>query len=461
MVAFASLKDYGPNFQIKVISSLLKNKAFLLNVRDIIDDSHFEHPGHKWVLTETLNYFDKYHTTPTLDTLKIEVKKIDNDILQTAVKEQLKLVYTTQYDDQEYVEEEFANFCKNQLLKNALIDSVDLLKSGHYDDIRLLIDNALKAGADKNLGHEYKKDIESRYRESSRKVVPTPWAVLNTLLQGGLGGGDYGLIYGGPGGGKSWDLVALGAFAGSLGYKVIHYTLELGEDYVGKRYDAYYTGISVSDVHNYQDKIKEMLEEYDDNIIIKEYPSKGASLTTIKSHIQKTMDLGFTPDLILIDYVDLLKPPSRRKEKKEEIDDLHYGTKGLAKELNLPIWSVSQVNRAGAKDEIVEGDKSAGSYEKQAIVDFGMSQSRLKKDKTEGTGRWHIQKNRYGPDGMTYNVNIDTSCGHIEVLGEYDDTEDYKNQPQAPASKFGGITPTEKNTISTLFKNFSLSNDTE
>ena len=109
MVAFASLKDYGPNFQIKVINSLLKNKAFLLNVRDIIDDSHFEHPGHKWVLTETLKYFDKYHTTPTLDTLKIEVKKIDNDILQTAVKEQLKLVYTTQYDDQEYVEEEFSN----------------------------------------------------------------------------------------------------------------------------------------------------------------------------------------------------------------------------------------------------------------------------------------------------------------------------------------------------------------
>jgi hypothetical protein len=90
-----------------------------------------------------------------------------------------------------------------------------------------------------------------------------------------------------------------------------------------------------------------------------------------------------------------------------------------------------------------------------------MSQSRLKKDKTEGTGRWHIQKNRYGPDGMTYNVNIDTSCGHIEVLGEYDDTEDYKNQPQTPASKFGGITSNEKNTMSNLFKNFTLNTDTE
>ena len=75
MVAFQSLKDYGPTFQIKVISSLLKNKAFLLNVRDIIDESHFEHPGIKQTLTETIKYFDKYHCCPTLDTLKIEVKK--------------------------------------------------------------------------------------------------------------------------------------------------------------------------------------------------------------------------------------------------------------------------------------------------------------------------------------------------------------------------------------------------
>jgi replicative DNA helicase len=453
------LEEYGPTFQLKVISALLKDKAFLLNVRDMVDEEYFPHPGHKWILNELLRFFDLYHATTTLDSLKIEIKKIDNDVLQTAVKEQLKLVYTTQYDDQEYVEEEFANFCKNQLLKNALIDSVDLLKSGHYDDIRILIDNALKAGADKNLGHEYVKDLESRYRESSRKVVPTPWDVLNTLLQGGLGGGDYGLIYGGPGGGKSWDLVALGAFAGKLGYKVIHYTLELGEDYVGKRYDAYYTGISVSDIHNYQDKLKEMIGEFEHNIIIKEYPAKGASLTTIKSHYQKTADLGFKADLILIDYVDLLKPPSRRKDRKEEIDDLHYGTKGLAKELDLPIWSVSQVNRAGAKDEVVEGDKSAGSYEKQAIVDFGMSQSRLKTDKVNGTGRWHIQKNRYGPDGMTYNVNIDTSCGHIEVLDEYDDTEEYKNQQQTQKTTFGGISDSEKGNLKNLFQNFSLENN--
>lgn len=449
------LEDYGPTFQLKVINALLKNKNFLLNMRDMIDPVYFTHPGHKWIIEETLKYFDKFHTTVTLDSLKIEVKKIDNDILQTAVKEQLKLIYTTQYDDQEYVEEEFSNFCKNQLLKNALLESVDLLKHGHYDDIRLMIDNALKIGADKNLGHEYVKDIEDRYREESRKVVPTPWVSINDLLQGGLGNGDFGLIFGGPGGGKSWALVALGAFAASLGYKVIHYTLELGEAYVGKRYDAFYTNISVSEVHLHKDKVIEVLKDIGDNVIIKEYSPKIASLATIKAHIQKTKDLGFEPDLILIDYVDLLKAPSKKsRDKKEEIDDLYYGTKGLAKELQLPIWSVSQVNRAGAKDEVVEGDKAAGSYDKMMVIDFGMSQSRLRKDKTEGTGRFHIMKNRYGMDGMTYFAQIDTSTGHI-IIGDNMVFEQETSQSQSQPS--GLLTTNELNTARNLFNNFSLS----
>ena len=161
------------------------------------------------------------------------------------------------------------------------------LAIGEYEQIRINIENALKAGQNKEIGHDYIKDFEKRYIEDNRHPVPTPWKIINDLLQGGLGGGDYGLIYGGPGGGKSWALVAIGACALALGYKVIHYTLELGEDYVGKRYDACFTKISVSEVKDHKDQIKEFISKFENNLIIKEYPPKGASLTTIKSHIQK------------------------------------------------------------------------------------------------------------------------------------------------------------------------------
>ena len=85
-----SLSQYGPHFQVKVLHSLLKNKKFTLNIRDVILPSYFENEAHKWIVREALQYFDKFHNTPTLDFLKIEVKKLENEVLKTAIVEQLK-----------------------------------------------------------------------------------------------------------------------------------------------------------------------------------------------------------------------------------------------------------------------------------------------------------------------------------------------------------------------------------
>jgi replicative DNA helicase len=428
MTTFSRLSQYGLNFQIKVLSSLLKNKKFLLNVRDVVTPEYFDNQAIQWLVEQTIKYFDKYHSHPTLDTLHIEVKKIENEVLKTSVVEQLKESYKASNEDQEYVEQEFSNFCKNQQLKKALLTSVDLLQSGLYDDIRLLIDSALKAGMDKNLGHEYEKDVEDRYREEYRNPIATPWSGINQLLQGGLGGGDFGLIFGSPGGGKSWTLIALGATAVQAGFNVNHYTLELNEEYVGKRYDAYFTNISVNNIQNYRTDVEKIITNLPGKLIIKEYPAGKATISTIEAHIQKCKDLDQRPDLIIIDYVDLLRANRLSKERKEEIDDVYSATKGLARELTLPIWSVSQVNRAGANDDIIEGDKAAGSYNKMMITDFAISLSRRRQDKANGTGRFHIMKNRYGLDGVTYSAIIDTSTGHIQISDNELDKETLEKQ---------------------------------
>jgi replicative DNA helicase len=420
-----SLENYGIGFQTKVISALLTDKPFLQNVNDVLTDEYFSNTAHKWVVNEVLKYYQKYHTNPTMDVLKVEMKKVENEVLQLSIKEQLKEAYrSSDESDLTYIKQEFTNFCKNQQLKKALLNSVDLLKAGDYDSIRLLVDSALRSGQDKNIGHEYNKDVESRYREEERNPIPTPWPMFNNLLQGGLGQGDFGLIFGGPGGGKSWSLIALGAYAVSHGYNVIHYTLELGESYVGRRYDAYFTEIPVNKIMTNKDKVADATGELPGNLIIKEYPMGKASISTVEAHIKKCIDLDFKPDLIIIDYVDLLSSKRTNRERKDEIDDIYTSTKGLARELKLPIWSVSQVNRAGAKDSIIEGDKAAGSYDKMMITDFAISLSRQKKDKVNGTGRFHIMKNRYGMDGMTFNAKVDTATGHIEILNEMSEDEE-------------------------------------
>ena len=419
-----SINQYGHDFQIKVLSSLLTHKEFLVNIHDIISEEYFENQAQKWAIKEVLNYYDKYHTTPSLDILKVELQKVDNEVLQISIKEQLKLAFVTSDEDLEYVQEEFTNFCKNQQLKKALMSSVDLLKAGDFDGIRFIVDNALKAGQDKNIGHEYRKDVESRYREDHRVTVPTPWEPINQLVQGGLGGGDLGLIFGNPGGGKSWTLVALGGFAVKMGFNVIHYTLELSESYTGRRYDAFFTHVPVDNLEKHKAKVEETVPELPGELIIKEYPMGKTTMSTIEAHIKKVTDLGMKPDLIIIDYIDLLSTKKKTVDRKGEIDDIYTSTKGLARQLNLPIWSVSQVNRAGAKDDVIEGDKAAGSYDKMMITDLSISLSRKKEDKVNGTGRFHIMKNRYGMDGLTYQVNVDTTIGKIEIGDVYDEEAD-------------------------------------
>ena len=434
-MTLTNLNQYGTGFQIKVLSSLLTHKEFLININDMLSEEYFDNQAHKWIVKEILRYYDRYHTTPSMEILAVELQKCSNEVLQISIKEQLKEAYKTSNDDLKYIQEEFTGFCKNQQLKGALLQSVDLLKGGDYESIRHLINNAIKAGQDKNIGHEYIKDLESRYREDSRTTIKTPWDKINQLLQGGLGNGDFGLIFGNPGGGKSWSLVALGGHAVKLGYNVLHYTLELGEQYVGRRYDAYFSKIEVDKIQKYKDKIEDLMSDLKGNLIIKEFPTGKATMSTIEAHIQKVKDTGIEPDLIIIDYVDLLSSKRKTIDRKSEIDDIYTSTKGLARELNIPVWSVSQVNRAGAKDNIVEGDKAAGSYDKMMITDVCISLSRQRKDKVEGTGRFHIMKNRYGMDGLTFGVKVDTSTGHFEVSNDlYCENDNDNETPTSPSN---------------------------
>jgi replicative DNA helicase len=412
-----SLSSYGANFQIKVISCLLKDNKFLININDALDEEYFDNSSNKWIVQQIKKYFTQYHTFPTMEVLKIELKKIDNDVLQISVKEQLKEAYTCDGEDSEYVKSEFLNFCKNQQLKKALLNSVDLLKAADYDSIRSLINNALKSGQSKDIGLDYKKDVETRYREDNRSPIPFPWKIFNKITQGGYGKGDLVLVFGNPGGGKSWVIAAMAVEAARLGKKVVIYALELGEEYVGKRLDSILTGIPVDEISEskHRELIEKAMSELPGEIIIKKYAPKRASLDTIENHQRQLKDDGFDTDVMFIDYLDLLKNRKSRKERKDDIDDVYTDAKGLAVELDIPIISPSQANRSGAEKEILESTHIAGSFDKIMIGDIVMSLARGRKDKLKGTGRFHFMKNRYGIDGITFSSKIDTAIGHIEV----------------------------------------------
>lgn len=423
MVALNNIENYGLSFQIKVLSVLLTDNVFLQNISDVLDEDIFPNQAHKWIVGEILKYYNKFHNTISMEVLKIELKKLENEILQLSIKEQLKEAYqNSESSDLEYIKNEFSNFCKNQLMKKTLLESIDLLKIGDYDAIWGKVSKTLKSGQDKNIGMLYEKDIDYRYRENNRTPIEFPWKTFNKITQGGYGKGDLVLLFGSPGGGKSWGIIAMAAEAAKQGFNIIFYALELGEDYVGKRFDSYFTGIPVDQIHKHKHKVEEIMSTIPGRIIIKGYPPKRVSLTTIEKHIKQTEyqesteNEKFKVHGIFIDYLDLLKNRNRnRSERKDDIDDVYTDAKGLAKELDIPIVSPSQANRSGAEADILEGTHIAGSYDKLMIGDIVISLARGRKDKINGTGRWHFMKNRYGPDGVTYSSKIDTSKGHIEI----------------------------------------------
>jgi hypothetical protein len=173
----------------------------------------------------------------------------------------------------------------------------------------------------------------------------------------------------------------------------------------------------------------------------------------LKAHIQKCIDADIKPDMVIIDYIDYLRPPSKKfTERKDEIDDMYVACKGMAKEFKIVVLSPSQVNRMGAKDDIIEGDKAAGSYDKIMVADFCLSLSRKKEDKVHGTGRVHVMKNRYGMDGMTYGAKIDTNNGHIELT---EDLPTYEDTTSNTTSTFSQVDSFDKRELAKKFMQLS------
>ena len=262
--------------------------------------SYFESDANSWIIDTILEYHKEYKSSPTLEVMKVKLEKVDHDVLKEQIISHLKDAWRyTESPDLEYIKDQAIDFCKNQEIKKAILSSVELLKQGDYEGIKAKVDNALKAGADKDIGHDYMTQIDERYTESVRDVQETPWEVINELTDGGLGKGELGVMVAPAGIGKSWALMNVGAHLVKQGKTVLHYTLELNQAYVGLRYDSVITGIANQNLKHYQEDIKEQLEKLTGELIIKHYPTKSVSVMGIRAHVEKCIMQDKKPD---VDY---------------------------------------------------------------------------------------------------------------------------------------------------------------
>ena len=411
-----TLTQFGTSFQSKIIASLMSDIKFIQTISDILEPDMFDSDSNKWLVKTIRDYFYEYKKQPTLEVVKYKVDEIDNDVLKSGVVDKLRDVWKNiEATDLEFVQSETLDFCKNQTLKNAILESVDMLENKNYDGIKSIIDNAMKAGSERDLGHDYIPSLEVRLSESARITVKTPWDVINDITDGGLGAGELGVVVAPAGIGKSWTLQALGSEVVRQGKTVVHYSLELNENYVGLRYDSIFSGVTTANIKYHKEEVEKKLQSLPGKLLIKYFPTKAASVQTLGSHLKQIELSGVDIDMVIVDYADILMPTGNFKEKRHAIGNIYEDLRGLAGELEIPIWTASQANRSALEEDVIGADKVAEDYSKVMTADFVISMSRKVEDKIANTGRFHVIKNRFGIDGVTYPSTINTNIGVVKI----------------------------------------------
>ena len=150
-------------------------------------------------------------------------------------------------------------------------------------------------------------------------------------------------------------------------------------------------------------------------LLIKYFPTKSASVHTIGAHLKQIELSGVKPDIVLVDYADILMPTGNFREKRHALGNIYEDLRGLAGEFEVPIWTASQANRSALDEDVIEATKIAESYQKIMTADFVVSLSRKVEDKIGNTGRFHVIKNRFGPDGLTFPAKVNTNTGAVEI----------------------------------------------
>ena len=410
---------YGKSFQEGLVQLIFEDRPFADQITEVLDLDFLELEYLRLFAAKVINFRSKYDKHPSMEAmisiLRTELEEEDETVKQQ-VLDYFSRIHNREPTDVEYIKESSLEFCRKQNLKEAMLKSVGLLQTCSFDEISNTINNAIKLGSDNNFGYDYLADFEARFVPKFRKPVTTGWKEVDGITGGGLGVSEMGVVIAPTGAGKSMVLVHLGAQALKEEKVVVHYTMELQETVIASRYDSCITGFPLSSLTSFKDEIYEKVKGINGKLIIKEYPTKSATTQTIRAHLSRLVKRGINPGMIIVDYADLLRPVVVRKEKRNELESIYEELRGISTEFKSPVWTASQTNRSGLNAEVITMEQISEAFNKCFVADFILSISRTIEDKQNNQGKMFIAKNRNGPDGIIYDIFMDTSNVCIKVM---------------------------------------------
>jgi replicative DNA helicase len=418
----------GKTYQEKVVQALMQDGLFAEQMADVMDPKFFDLEYLQNVVETFYDHRQKFKAYPSTELIEIMLQE-----KFSGKKESLSFQQTKEYlrkikehplnGDMGFIQQSSLDFCKRQTLKEAIVIAIDKIEEQDYDSIQKIIKDALNKGASRDLGHDYLENFAARGERSVRKPMSTGWPIIDKELNGGWERQTLSTFIAPTGAGKSMFLVNCAAAGIANGYNVLYITCEMADYKIGLRVDSYFSGIEINNVAKNKERVEqEVREKAKGRLFIKEFPTKQATVQTIRSFIQRlNATKDFTPDIVIVDYADLLRSVRGYGEKRHELEGIYEDLRAFSQEFNIVVITADQTNRSGLNDEIVTLSSIAESYAKATVCDVIITISRRMEDKQANMGRIFIAKSRLGRDGVVYPFMLNTATVKVTILNQGED----------------------------------------
>ena len=415
----------GAEYQLRLIAQILTDRKFGNAIIDIVNPNYFEDEYLRIVVGAIKNAKAKDDIIPDVGSLEFRLlDEVKDDIQRRYALTQLRKIKEADLNDTLWVQETAMKFCKQQELIKALAEINKIISKGdieNYEECESKLRKALEHGDSKDDGIDVFDDIDSVLADDFRKPIRTGIEGLDEVMDGGLSKTELAIILAPFGVGKTTMMTKIANTAMLDGYKVLQLFFEDSTKVIQRKHLSCWSKFDLNSLSIHKEEIKEMADNMLANsnggaIKLKRFSSDGTTIPVIRQYIRKLIATGFRPDVVILDYIDVVEP-SRR------FDDVNAGEGSVMRqfetmllELDIAGWTAVQGNRSSIKADVVEADQMGGSIKKAQIGHFVVSIAKTLDQKEDGTATMAILKSRFGKSGMIFeDIVFDNARIQIEM----------------------------------------------
>lgn len=416
--------QFSENIQRAIVFLTKSSKDWYSQIANLVKAEYFEFPAHSTIYTIIKEYYEKYKELPTDDVIIEECRKTLKPTQGIGGYEdeitRLNSLDTSSLQHQEYYLDIIEDFAKREAIKIAVAESIQFIKENKFGEVETAIRSALSISRTVNNGLNYFNEVEGRwertYNQAVKERFKSPLKTLNAALDGGIERKEMAIVMAPLGVGKSLWLANQAVTSIMENKNVLYISLEMSEDRVAQRIDSIMTLIPNSSLKNSKGEFDNRLGIFrrkfpNGRLMVKQFITGRSTVNTVRALLSQLKNYeNFTPDMFILDYLELLLPLDDGYKGREAQEMVSQEIRGLAVEYDFAEWTATQANREGGRADIITDQHTADAYGKLRPADLAISLNQTQEEYDSGNIRTYVMKARNNrgrfiiPTAIDYNT---------------------------------------------------------